>query len=243
MAILASDIITRAQTIVQDTTGVRWPYAELLRWLNDGQREVAVYKPSATAANVALNLVAGTLQSIGAGGLALLRITRNLKTPVTTPRVGGRAVRVVNRDVLDSQHSQWHDPTVFIYTKEVKHFCFDDADPTNFYVFPGNDGTGAIEAVISRSPVDVTAVGDVNILTSYNQPITIPDIYSNVLLDYVLFRAYSKDADYAGNADRSGNHYTLFINSIAAKAQTEASVNPNVGTAPAQVGQVYGKRA
>lgn len=237
MTILASDIISRAQTIVQDTTGVRWPYAELLNWLNDGQREVAVYKPSATAANVALTLVAGTLQSIGAGGLALLRITRNLKTPITTPRVGGRAVRVVDRDVLDSQHSQWHDPTVFVYAKEVKHFCFDDVDPTNFYVFPGNDGSGALEAVISRSPVDVVAVGDVNVLTSYRQAITIPDIYSNVLLDYVLFRAYSKDADYAGNAERSGTHYQLFTNSLVAKSQNEATVNPNVGTPNAQGGR------
>ncbi|KII34852.1 hypothetical protein NL64_06200 [Pseudomonas fluorescens] len=228
MTILASDIITRAQTIVQDTTGVRWPFSEMLQWLNDGQREVAIYKPSATAVNVALTLTQGTLQSIGAGGLALLRVMRNLKTPVTTPRVGTRAARVVDREVLDSQHPSWHDPSVFTYAKEVKHFCFDDVDPTNFYVFPGNDGTGAIEAVISRAPADVVAVGDPNVLTSYRQAISIPDIYSNVLLDYVLFRAYSKDADFAGNGERSSAHYTLFAGSLAAKAQNEAVVNPNV---------------
>ena len=230
MTILVSDILSRAQVIVQDTTGVRWPFAELLGWLNDGQREVAIHKPSATAKNVAIPLQAGTLQTIGAGGLALLRVTRNLKTPVTTPRVGGRAVRVVDRDVLDAQHADWHDPTVFPYNKVVKHFCFDEADPTNFYVFPGNDGTGALEAVISQSPDNVVSVGDPNVATSYRQPITIPDVYANALLDYVLFRAYSKDADYAGNAERSATHYQLFMGSLAAKVQNEMVVNPNVGS-------------
>jgi hypothetical protein len=232
MTVLASDIITRAQIIVQDTTGVRWPFSELLQWLNDGQREVAVYKPSATAVNVALELQAGTLQNIGAGGLALLRVMRNLKTPVTEPRIGTRATRVVDREVLDSQHPAWHDPDVFAYTKEVKHFCFDDVDPTNFYVFPGNNGTGVVEAVISRSPIDVVAVGDVNSIASYQRPISIPDIYSNVLLDYTLFRAYSKDSDFAGNAERSGLHYTMFSNSLSAKLQSEMTINPNVKVGP-----------
>lgn len=229
MTVLASSTISRAQIIVQDTTGVRWPFAELLDWLSDGQREVAIYKPSATAVNTVLMLQQGTLQNIGSGGLSLLRVVRNLKTPVTEPRVGARATRVVEREVLDAQHPSWHDPAVFVYTKEVKHFSFDDTDPTNFYVFPGNDGTGAVEAVVSQSPTDLVAMGDVNLLASYAVPIKIPDIYANALLDYVLFRAYSKDSEYAGNGERSNNHYQLFMASVVAKAQNEGAVNPNTG--------------
>lgn len=227
MAVLASAIIARAQTVVQDATGVRWPFAELLQWLNDGQREVALYKPSATAQNVIIELGQGTLQSIGSGGLALLRVIRNLKTNATNPRVGGRACRIVDREVLDSQHPLWHDSVSFPYAAEVKHFCFDDSDPTNFYVFPGNNGAGFVEAVISKSPADVIAVGDANTLSSYNYPIQVPDIYSNTLLDYTLFRAYSKDADYAGNAERSNNHYTMFTNALQVKRDNEMSDNPN----------------
>lgn len=231
MTVLASAIIDRAQTIVQDKTGVRWPYAELLGWLNDGQRETAVYKPTATARNVALMLEAGTLQSIGDGGLALLRVTRNLKTPVGTPRIGGRACRIVEREVLDAQHPSWHDPDQFAYNKEVKHFCFDDSDPTHFYVFPGNDGQGAVEAVVSMSPteVELEAGADINALASYARPINIPDIYANALLDYVLFRAYSKDAEYAGNSERSATHYQMFVATLTAKATNELNQNPNTG--------------
>lgn len=218
MTVLASDIITRAQTIVQDTTGVRWPSSELLQWLNDGQREVVNIKPSATAFNTVVNLQPGTLQQIGAGNLSLLRVIRNLKTPVTTPRIGTRAVRMVSLAVMDAQNPHWHDPAVFPYTKEVKHCCFDDVDPTTFYVFPGNDGSGAMEVTMSRMPDDITAA---------NLPITLPDIYRNPLLDYVLFRAYLKDADQVANAERSANHYQLFAGSIAAKVTNESTVNPN----------------
>ena len=218
MTVLASDIITRAQTIVQDTTGVRWPTAELLHWLNDGQREVANVKPSATAFNTVVNLQQGTLQQIGAGNLSLLRVIRNLKTPVTTPRIGTRAVRMVSLDVMDAQNPRWHDPTAFPYTKEVKHCCFDAIDPTAFYVFPGNDGTGAMEVTMSRMPEDIAAA---------SAPISLPDIYRNPLLDYVLFRAYQKDADQVANAERSANHYELFAASITAKVTNESTVNPN----------------
>lgn len=238
MPVLASSIIDRAQTIVQDKTGVRWPYAELLDWLNDGQREVAIYKPSATAQNVSLELQQGTLQGIGPGGLALLRVIRNLKTPVGSVRIGSRACRIVSREVLDAQHPGWHDPDVFPYEKEVKHFCFDESDPTHFYVFPGNTGNGAVEAVVSMSPADITLASgaDANNLASYRVEIRIPDIYANCLLDYVLFRAYSKDADYAGNADRSSIHYQMFVGTLTAKLQNEASFNPNTG-------QTHGERA
>ncbi|MFV1943482.1 DUF6682 family protein [Pseudomonas luteola] len=223
MAVLASSIISKAQIIAQDTTGVRWPFAELLGWLNDAQRELAIYKPSATATNAVLQLKQGTLQDIGDGGLQLLSITRNLKSGATDIREGGRAIRKVERLVLDAQHPQWHDSTVFAYTTEVKHFCFDPIDPTRFYVFPGNTGAGYVEAIISRAPADLAVTGDANLLGSYATPIGVPDVYSNALLDYVLYRAYAKDADYAGNADRSTQHYQAFMASVSTKAQNEQS--------------------
>lgn len=46
--IIARTVIEKVQTILQDKTGVRWPAEdELLGWLNDGQREVVIFKPNA----------------------------------------------------------------------------------------------------------------------------------------------------------------------------------------------------
>jgi hypothetical protein len=231
MPVLASDIISRAQIVVQDMTGVRWPLAELLQWLNDGQRELVVYKPTATATTAVLPLQAGTLQVAGADDLAILRIVRNIKVPVSNPRIGGRACRAVAREVLDAQHPSWHDPSVFPYAREARHFCFDEVDPKAFYVFPGNDGTGALEVVVSRlpAPLELPPGADADNAVSYRLPLGVPDIYANCLLDYVLFRAYAKDADHPANAERSAKHYELFTSPLVAKVQNENTVNPNRG--------------
>ena len=47
MAITAQSLIRRVVETLQDNTSIRWPVAELVRYLNDGQREVAIYRPDA----------------------------------------------------------------------------------------------------------------------------------------------------------------------------------------------------
>ena len=74
MAISSNDIIGKAQIILQDESAVRWTTTELLSWLNDGQREVCLLKPSVSATNQSVTMVAGTKQSIPAGGLQVLRV-------------------------------------------------------------------------------------------------------------------------------------------------------------------------
>ena len=64
MAILVNDIISRVQSVLQDTTGVRWPQTELVLWINDAQREVALLKPDAMSNTAIATLDTGTKQSI-----------------------------------------------------------------------------------------------------------------------------------------------------------------------------------
>jgi len=220
MAVQASEILERAQTLIQDNTGVRWPLPELAGWLNDAMREVALQKPSASSSSAVLDLVAGTRQTIPVGALMLLRIVRNLESASTDGnRIGKRAIRLINRDVLDTQHPDWHDESVVPPEIQVKHFIFDETDPTSFYVYPASDGTGKVEALISQSPTPVAATG--LSLTDYAMDLPLPDIYGNAVLDYVLYRAYSKDASFAENMDRAGFHFSAFANSLGIKSARE----------------------
>jgi len=218
MAVTVTNIINRAQVLIQDTTGVRWPTSELLDWINDGQREVCLFKPSVGAKNETLSLVAGTKQSIPASGLGLLRVVRNM----TAAGAGARAVRIINREVLDTQLPDWHSTTG---TADVKHYMFDDLDPTTYYVYPPNNGNGKLEVIYAATPSAVTSSDD----------ISIPDVYANSLLDYVLFRAYGKDSDHAGNAQRSVQHYQLFTASLGMKTQTDGVTSPNTQTAASEI--------
>jgi len=213
--ITGTNIVTRASIILQDTTGVRWPQTdELLLWLNDGQREIVLRKPQAYAQNAVVALVQGTKQSIPDAGIQLLDVIRNMGTGGATP---GRAITRIDRQILDEQRPNWHAETA---SAETKHYMFDPRDPKHFYVYPPQHATpGQVEEVYASSPTDLSALAST---------ITLDDIYSGVLLDYLLYRAYSKDADLTPSApQRAVAHYNSFLASLDAKGQIEMMVNPN----------------
>lgn len=232
MTIYASDIMSRASRIILDETHVRWPLAELRLWLNDGLREISLVKPTAISASVIFTLTAGTYQKLPSNYTSIIRVTRNLKTNVASPRAGGRAVRVVDRVVMDSQLPDWHDSTISTASKTVRNVIFEMTDPKAFYVYPPNDGTGIVEAIVSKVPDQVTAPsGDQEDIANYNTALDILDVYANALLDYVLYRAYSKDSSFAGNAQRAAAHYSQMANALGVSLQNDMAFN-NMNTKP-----------
>ena len=219
MTVTVQSVVDRAQTVLQDTTGVRWPVvSELVLWVNDAQREIALLKPDASAVNATVTLATGTKQSIPTAGNRLLGVVRNMSA--ASSGTGKRAVRLVDRAVLDSQTPDWHDPAVTgsaAHTTVVKHFVYDETNPRNFYVYPGVAGNAYLEIVYSSNPATVAQSGN----------LSIPDVFANAIMNYVLYMAYMKDAEFAGNAQRAGTHFQLFTASVTGKAQIDAISNPN----------------
>ena len=129
-------------------------------------------------------------------------------------------------DALDAQAPYWHDPRQTLYKNEVRQFVFDEESPRSFYVYPGNDGTGKVEAVLSELPAVIAASGDPTLLASYGQDIGLQDVYLSAILDFVLFRAMSKDDD-AGNPAGAVAHYQAFATAVGLKTQVEGANSPN----------------
>jgi hypothetical protein len=208
--IAAQSILDAAVVILQDKTGVRWPAGELLPWLNDGQREIVLLKPSAYSINTPIALATGTRQRIPANGIQLLDVVRN----IGQGDVPGRAVRLIAREILDAQLPGWHslDPQ-----DEIKHYTYTVDDPKSFYVYPPANGVNRLEIVYSAAPPEVSAA----------QAISVDDIFKQCLIDYVLYRAYSKDAEYAGNAGRAGAHYQAFLFAVTGRTKAELEKDPN----------------
>lgn len=229
----ASDIFTRAGRLLLDETHVRWPLVEMCMWLNDAQREIALHKPSASSENRVLDMIVGTWQKLPTDALGLLRVVRNITAIGPSPtylRTGGTAIRIVSRDILDAQQRDWHSSDEIRFSKVVKHYVYDEQDPKSFYVYPGNDGTGKVEAVLSVVPATI-AIGeddDPEDLASYEIDLSLPDIYTTALVDFICYRAYAKDAAYTGNPQRATLHYQQFATSIGIKVNQEAITSPNV---------------
>lgn len=219
MTTTVQSVLDRVQQTLQDTAGIRWSETnELVKWVNDAQREIALLKPDATSTNTTVTLVDGTKQTIPSDGNRLLRVIRNMSA--ASSGNGGRAIRLVARDVLDTQTPTWHDPDVTgdaAHAAVVKNYVYDEQDPKNYYVFPGVTGDAYIEIVYSKNPATVTASDDLGV----------DDIYANAVMNYALYMAYMKESEVAANAQRASSHYNLFTQAIAGKAQVDVITTPN----------------
>lgn len=223
MTIAAQSIVRRAFDIIQDVTAVRWPTNELVRYLNDAQREVAMYRPDSMSTNTTMTCVAGTKQSISGltpSGVKLINVVKNSAAAGTK-----RAVRIVEREILDAQNPTWHAMTG---TVDALHYMFDPRDPKTFYVYPPALVTTQLDVVYSALPTDVTEPADGATYSSVTGNLSVPDIFANAVLDYVLYRAYSKDSEYAGNAQRAAGHYTAFANSMGVEVKGLMSSSPTL---------------
>lgn len=215
--ITAASIINKASVLLLDPSNVRWSRTELLGWINDGQRQIVVMSPNATNKVATIQLAAGTRQSIPSDGWTLLNVIRYMGTDGLRP---GRAVRVISQQLLDSYNPNWHAETPSVAPQS---YMFDQQDQTAFYVYPPNTGSGYVQINYSPEPAD---------LTSESQTIAVRDIFQTALLDYVLYRACSKDAEYAPGLQLAAGYLSTFNSAMGIKADTELKNSPNQNLQP-----------
>lgn len=210
--ITAQTIINQAATQLLDVSNIRWTRAELLSWLNLAQKQIVIMSPNATNKVAVYQLVAGTRQSIPSDGWTLLDVIRNMGTDGTKP---GRAIRLVSEELLDNFNPNWHSALPSAIAQNV---IFDQQDQTVFYVYPPNNGRGYVQ--INYSPVPP-------IITSEVQTISINDIFEPVILDYILYRACSKDAEYAPGLQLAAGYLQTFMTAMQVKTGAELANSPN----------------
>jgi hypothetical protein len=217
------EIIQRVQVILQDTTFVRWPALELQLWINDSYREIVNLKPDVNTQTGTFTCAVGPRQVLTtsfANAIRLIDIIRNVASASTK-----QAVRLVDRNILDDQRKGWYNETTSI---NIDHYMFDARLPKEFMVYPPATNTAQLEVVYSQVPAAHTLTEAQLLNSATTEVIRIDDSYSNAMLDYILYRAYSKDVDYAANAQRAVAHYQAFQNAISGKITTEAASRPGV---------------
>lgn len=210
---IGSDITSRVDDVLKDPTNVRWSQAEKLRWISDAQRAIVNAIPSASAVNASLQLAAGAKQSIPATGVRFLHPIRNMGSNGSTP---GQIIRMVPFDTMVENKPDWFTTTADVAIKAV---IFKENNPKNFYTYPPVHATTAvyIEYVYSAAPAEITAVGNT---------LTVDDIYMPAVVDYVIYRAHSKESTYAvkGIAER---HLTAFMTAIGVRDAADIKASPN----------------
>lgn len=212
---LASQLILRAATILNDPSYEVWTQDELLRWLNDAQLEVVKHVPEANVVEEVVSLVAGTRQSIPTGGLRLLDVIRwgNRSSP-------GKAIKLMRREDLDNLLPAWH--STAIASSEFLYYVYDPRTPRTFFVYPSASANASVEIAYSKMPTS---------LASISSAISIDDIYSPAMVDYMVYRAQCKDREDQGRGPQlAAAFYAAFMQSLGVQSQMTAVLDPSKHT-------------
>ncbi len=212
----AQPIILAAQDELQDPAGVRWPATELVQHLHEGQRAIAQKRPDTTATVVTFSPAApGARHTLPAAAASLIDIPRNAAGRK-------RAITKVDQVLLDATVRDWQGMTP---SAEVLHFMHDLREPRVFLTYPPAAATTSLELVYSAYPASTpTASGATAATVSGN--IDLPDEWATALRYYVLFRAWSKDAEYGGNPQLAATNYGLFKAELGEQLESAATVAP-----------------
>ena len=215
------DIIRRVEFVRQDTN-VRWPRLELQNWINEAYMAITLLRPDASAKTGTFTCAEGSRQVLTdqfSSAIRLLDVTRNLAATSTK-----KVVRVVSRSVLDDQKPTWHSETASV---NIQHYTYDTRQPKEFFVYPPATTAAQLEVVYADVPgTHSLSESDLDPTGSNTEVILIDDIYMSPILDWVLYRAYSKDAEYGANEARAVAAYQAFNSALGAKTQVDAAVAP-----------------
>lgn len=232
---LLGEILKRADVILQDND-VRWPLTELQEWLNDAYRAIVMVRPdanmqpgtyvcTANEAHQQLNKTGTVTNGVSTGGfptaLRLRAVVRNAET------ANKRAIRLIQQAVLDDQRPNWH-AEVTTATNPIQHYIYDPLNPKWFYLYPVPASAIKILLIYSSVPTKhgLTAAQLTTELATPATVIQLDDIYVNPILDYLLYRAYAKDSEYAANLQRAQAHYEAFSSALGGSVQADSTMAP-----------------
>ena len=228
MTITAQSIAKNCVTIAQDPTSVRWPIDEVCEYFNWAQREVVQHRPDASQVRENVTVSAGAKQTLPAGAIKLLDIHAN---------ASGGAMRLISREVLDAQMRGWRSTSA----AAPYHFMYDPRTPLVFEIYPPASGSTTVDASYSKLPTDISIATAGGTYTNVTGNLGLPDIFAGPVTDFILYRMYSKDAEYAGNMERAVAHYTAAANALGVElkgtivAAPVTQANPNHPGASRQV--------
>lgn len=205
------DIIARAAVTLQDPGYDRWSQEELLAYINDAQRTLALARPDEFA-KVRVHQVTRThQQALPPQAYALIDVPRNAHSR--------QAITQVDAKLLDVAARAWEQAPAGTGAAVYHHYTHDLRNPRVFQLYPAPAvfaQPGAVEVVVAEYPGDCALGGPLRVHAQWAVPV----------YHYVLFRAFSKDAEVAANGELAAHHHGLFQAAVGQQLQSKAAVAP-----------------
>ena len=215
MAILAQSLVDRVADTLNDTSQERWTFSNLIGYLSDGQLAAVQIRPECNPKTETVALVAGTKQAIPADAFRLITCVRNISDSAKKPIIE------MSRHNLDRYNKTWHEA---IDSSSVNGYVYDSRDRKTFYVYPGVAVDTEIEITYSKQPDEINLVGGA---IPDDTNIELDDVYSPMLINYMLHRAYEKETAVEGQGPQmSQMHYQRFLGYLMTRERAEQRIDP-----------------
>lgn len=207
MTFSAQTLLREASTTLQDVDRIRWDAPELVQYLNDGIKVLVTKRPDASPKKAEFVPATGARQALPAEAVAFIDVIGNSTG-------SQRAITKVDIALLNAFNRDWQSGRP---SAVARHFCFDQRDPRTFYLDPPSNGAGRIDLLYSVFPDD---------LPDDSATVPLNAQWRGALLNYVLGRAYAKDAEYGGNAAAAAAYMGAFASDIGEQLQSSTAVVP-----------------
>lgn len=188
-----TDIITTARALYNDVDSVlyRKEDTELLRYVNEGMREISSLQP-------ALFMSIGDITcAVGAVEQAVTFADAQALVDVLCIH-GGSALIPFDMETMNAFRPGWRTDTA----APAVQWARKEGDPLRFFIYPKAPATAqALDVMYIRNPTALALTDTIS---------EIPAGYTPALTDYVVYRAESTDDEHS-NSGRAAAHYQMFI--------------------------------
>ena len=231
MTTKATDVLQRVVWLLQDES-IRWTAAELVQWLNDAQTAMQGLRPDTTETITSMVLSPGAYQDLAdhvndlpEPPAKLMKVSRNMSVEGRR-----RAVRLVSRDIMDVTKPDWESSPP---ATDCVNYMTDPNLPSVFWVYPPAPVPSAqvpammVEVYYSAKPDVLDLPAADKTWKDTQGDLSVKDRFAMILVDYVLYRAFMKDAEFGGNGARAKTHFDLFQGALQADMQGTLVAQPS----------------
>lgn len=225
-------VFERVVFLLQDDTSIRWTANELVDWFNDAQTSTQALRPDSTEEFTSIQLVPGSYQDLSQRSADLLNPSTKLIKITRNTAIEGRrrVIRLVPRQVMDVVKADWESSPP---ATDAVNYMTDPNLPNVFWVYPPAPVPSPqvpammVEVFYSATP---TPLDPMNLASKTWRDIkgalSVKDRFMIPLVDYILYRAYLKDAEFGGNGSRAQTHFQQFQNALQADQQGTMLAQP-----------------
>ncbi|SAK62632.1 hypothetical protein AWB76_03283 [Caballeronia temeraria] len=199
---------------------IRWTEAELIEYANDGAAQVASLRPDDFASSQELTLQPGARQTLPNDATHFYRVDGTLDQyggvvgmPSATDYGATRIAASYFDDLACAACRSG------AYT--VRSFSFDPTSSRSFFVDPPVPAGKPVKIMVTYAAALARAQAD--------DPLPLPERYHNAVIEWMLYRAFSKDTESASAASHAQEHFGAFNTLVAASQQVDDRYDRNGG--------------